>query len=966
MNKKTFKTLATGAAITLATVGASTVSADTQYDIFLNRVTGEWQTVNHATGEIVKSEPNGTYSTYDEANAGLSSWLETQASTVETPTAETTAAEAPKTSADVKPALDAQQAVVDATATEASQAQADADTADQDIATAQADVDTATQAVKDAEANAANATPENIAANQADQAANLADQAANATETDEVNAEIADQTGKVADAQTAVDTAQAEKDQADATVVSKQADVKSAQDALSGTGLAEAQATLDQATADVKTAQDNVASAATAVDTAIKADAERGAKIKDAQTDVAVKTDAVNTAKAKLTAAQDAVKQTTDAVTKATDAVKSAQDALVNSNDVSPQLEFSEDTLEKLAQFGDILRKLKDVYEKKGFKLDPLYKSNIKADEEAMTITKLLFAKEAELNKLETQAEIRNVLEARMSAITTPYDLAKLYTDEHGNLTLSQDAYSAWSIRAVEGINYIRKAMGFEDSAIATIRSSETAKRTGESYQNGALRYLTIKKSNPDEFAVNPYSNHGRFNVYDHEYIFSGNSYYLFTDHESISWSIGFPTLESNYEPNYVGTEEDTVINKRFISGIATSLYILMIGDADSVWGHLDGLLTNAQYGFAHTAQNMAVITAVSKNRVVVPSEIDVPLFSSTSFNDSATLQANLTQAQTALAAAQTASDNAKAELTKASSDYATALELKTQAEKTLADATATPLQTQVAENNLRLATIALQNAEARKADAQKAVDNFSADLASKQDALNTAKADLAQAQATATAKTEALETAKVELAKQQGTLDSLNKDKDALLAEKDRLVEEAKALAEELDGYLNAPTRLAEAQATLTEKQTALADAQAKAETAQNKLETVTAKLAEEKAKLAELQAEYDKLKDLEDKAKDNVIATLPDGTIVAVPKDAPTAAEKPAVDGEVVVNREGIVTTPQAGVTVTPQGITYSRVDRAKTLPNTGEQTSLLALAGVAVLSSLGLAVTKRKRRG
>ncbi|WP_398584197.1 LPXTG cell wall anchor domain-containing protein [Streptococcus suis] len=33
---------------------------------------------------------------------------------------------------------------------------------------------------------------------------------------------------------------------------------------------------------------------------------------------------------------------------------------------------------------------------------------------------------------------------------------------------------------------------------------------------------------------------------------------------------------------------------------------------------------------------------------------------------------------------------------------------------------------------------------------------------------------------------------------------------------------------------------------------------------------------------------------------------------------------------------------------------------------MPNTGEQTSLLALAGVAVLSSLGLAVTKRKRRG
>ncbi|MGU7900859.1 SEC10/PgrA surface exclusion domain-containing protein [Streptococcus suis] len=977
-NKYIYGTIAATTAITLATVGASNVSANTQYGIQLNRVTGEWQTVNNATGEIVKSVPNETYSSYEEAEASLmASTVETPVTT-ETPAAETTAVEAPKTAAEAKSEVDAQAQVVADVQAQAETANHQAQFANSDVSNAQAAVDTATQAVADAEANATKATPENIAANQSDQTANLADQEANAAETDEVNAEIASQTQAVADAQTAVNTAQAEKDQADATVVSKQADVKAAQDALSGTGLAEAQATLDQATADVKTAEDNVATATTAVDTAKRADADRQTKIDAATTDVAVKTDAVDTAKAKLTAAQDTVKTTTEAVTKATDAVKSATDALANSNEVSPQLEFSEDTLEKLAQFGDILRKLKDVYEKKSFKLDPLYKSNIKADEEAMTITKLLFAKEAELHKQETQAEIRNVLEARMSVITTPYDSAKLYTDENGNLTLSQEAYSAWSIRSVEGINYIRKAMGFEDSAIATIRSSETAKRTGESYQDGALRYLTISKSDSDEFAVNPYSNHGRFNAYNHEYIFNGNSYYLYTDHESLSWSIGFPTLESNYEPNYVGTEEDTVINKRFISGIATSLYILMIGDADSVWGHLDGLLTNAQYGFAHTAQNMAVITAVSKNRVVVPSEIDVPLFSSTSFNDSATLQAALTQAQAALTAAQTASDEAKAKLTQASSDYATALELKTQAEKTLADATATPLQTQVAENNLRLAEIALQNAEARKADAQKAVDNFSADLATKKSALDTAKTELAQAQATATAKAEALETAKAELAKQQDTLDSLNKDKVALLAEKDRLVEEAKALAEELDGYMNAPARLADAQATLTEKQAALTEAQAKAETAQNKLETVTAKLAEEKAKLSELQAEYNKLKDLEDKAKDNVIATLPDGTIVAVPKVAPTVAEKPAVDVDAVkqaldkgqdvtvVDGKVVVANPQAGVTVTPQGITYSRVERAKTLPNTGEQTSLLALAGVAVLSSLGLASARRRKQG
>ncbi|WP_153057979.1 LPXTG cell wall anchor domain-containing protein, partial [Streptococcus suis] len=151
------------------------------------------------------------------------------------------------------------------------------------------------------------------------------------------------------------------------------------------------------------------------------------------------------------------------------------------------------------------------------------------------------------------------------------------------------------------------------------------------------------------------------------------------------------------------------------------------------------------------------------------------------------------------------------------------------------------------------------------------------------------------------------------------------------------------------------------------------------KAETAQTKLETVTAKLAEEKAKLAELQAEYATVKELEDKAKDNIIATLPDGTIVAVPNTAPTADAKPAVDVNLVkdavakgqdvtvVDGEVVVTNPQAGVTVTqtPTGekVTYSRVERAKTLPNTGEQTSLLTLAGVTVLSSLGLASARRR---
>ncbi|HEL2475541.1 TPA: SEC10/PgrA surface exclusion domain-containing protein [Streptococcus suis] len=876
-NKYIYGTIAATTAITLATVGASTVSADTQYGIVLNRVTGEWQTVNHATGEIVKSEPNGTYSSYEEAQASLATSTVEAPVTTEAPAAETTAVETPKTAADVKPALEAQQAVVDAAAQDATNAHADADAANQDVTTAQADVNTATQAVSDAEANAANATPENIAANQADQTANLADQQANATETDEVNAEITAQTQAVADAQTAVDTAQAEKDQADATVVSKQADVKAAQDALSGTGLAEAQANLDNASKAVTDANANVDTATQAVEDAKKADADRDAKIKAAETEVAVKSDAVNTAKAKLTAAQDESKTTTDALNKTNDAVKTATKALANVDTVT-------------------------------VKVDSNFKSDLDNWKKDPSEDNADFLKDSGFNSISA------------STLKVGADDAKSAVDVNN---LTKDNQLDMSFIYVDAVNQLRKQLGMQTVATVTDNAITIAQNRANQYKQRGTDPVT-------------------------------------TGHipgaiENLARLGSIDTLK---------TVED-IKNAAWQAFLATSF-----DDSKSNWNHL----TPNMYANGGIGLSIANING-QYWLVAVLANDGTPI---TNPNDPATLQAALAKAQADQSAAQAASDTAQANLVKASSDYAKALELKTQAEKTLADATATPLQTQVAENNLRLATIALQNAEARKADAQKAVDNFSADLATKKAALDTAKAELAQAQATATAKAEALETAKAELAKQQGTLDSLNKDKNALLAEKDRLVEEAKALATELKGYLEAPAILAEAQATLTEKQAALTEAQAKAETAQNKLETVTAKLAAEESKLAELQAEYNKLKDLEDKAKDNVIATLPDGTVIAVPKTAPTVAAKPAVDVDAVkqaldkgqdvtvVDGKVVVTNPQAGVTVTPRGITYSRVERAKTLPNTGEQTSLLALAGVAVLSSLGLASARRRKQG
>lgn len=814
MAKSKFKSLAATTAITLATVGTPALAEETT------------QTVE-ATNDAVVS------------------------------TTEAPQAEAPKSSADVKPALDAQNQVVSDVKDQVATAQDAATEADQAQATAQADVDAAKQAVKDAETNAAKATPDNIAANQADQAANLADQQANAVETDEVNAKITDQQGKVADTQTTVDTAQAAKDAADADVAAKDASVKAAQDAVDGNGMAKAQDNLNKAKSNVATAKNNVDQATQAVNNAKKADADRDVKVKAAETDVKVKSDAVDTATNKVKAAQDAVQKTTDALTKANDAVTKAQDALANVDTV---------TIADLTQF----------------KADKAEGDSDFMTDSGATVIEQSSTKISENNK--------NVIVNIESITKQQQEEISLYT--------------------AQVLTEIRKKLGLNDMTV-TDEAIASANKQALKY---AQRGISARKA-------------GHIN---------GD----YTGENISLWS-----------------SASTMTMYDIKLGIYNSLMSQTFADAPSKWGHMKNNLKGNHIGVSlvNVGGELHVIYVIQTAGGV---ELINP-------NDPTALQATLTKAQADQAKAQTASDQANATLTQASADYAAALDAKTKAEKVLADATATPLQTQVAENNLRLAQIALQNAQVREVEAQKAVDNFSADLATKQAKLTEAKTALNAAKVDAATKATELDATKAELAKQQATLDSLNKDKAALLAEKDRLVEEAKALATELKGYLEAPAILEKAKAELSDKEATLKEAIAKAEVAHNALKDLNVKLAEEESKLAELQAEYDRLKDLEDKAKSNTIVTLPNGSVIAVPKVAPTVDEKPVFDPALLVAKtndgEG-----KAGVTVTPQGITYSRVARAKALPQTGEQESLLALFGVAVLSSLGLTGARRKRRG
>lgn len=416
-------------------------------------------------------------------------------------------------------------------------------------------------------------------------------------------------------------------------------------------------------------------------------------------------------------------------------------------------------------------------------------------------------------------------------------------------------------------------------------------------------------------------------------------------------------------------------------------------------------------------------------------------------------LQAKVIKSQSNLEQATTAFENAKRALTQASTDYASALNLKTDAEKVLADAMATPLQAQVAENNLRLANIALENAKKREATASEAVANFSASLADKKTALKEAK--LVQ-----TTVSQALVDAKASLEAQEAKINSLKAQSEQLIAEKDALVKEAQQLADTLQAYLDAPVALTKAKQARTAVSVKLELAKADLEMAQSKLENLLTAQKAEEAKLAELEATYAKLVDLAEKAQENVVATLPDGTviavpkdapvaetlpelnldalvkedakdnvvkqlpdgtIVAVPKDAPVAEELPTVNvdelkkaldagkevtvdaqGNVVVRdtkpvadgKPGTVDRPQANneksnkayanaknVTIDDKGNvivkgqtytsqqqasskpTYSRVERAKTLPNTGTKESNLTLFILAILSGLGIALKRRE---
>ena len=775
----------------------------------------------------------------------------------------------------VKPALDAQKAVVKDDETKVDTAKADVQAKEATVASTEKEVDTATQAVKDAEATASEATPEKVAQVKDAQAKNVDAQKANQTATETVNAQIKAESNALAKEQSDVATAQANADQATKDVQTAEQAVTNAQSALDGTGLTSAQNDLKDAQKAVKDAEDTVADAQTAFKNATKADADRDQAIKSAETDVNTKNDAVKLAKEKLASATEHANSVESKLQSAQAELKSAQNKLANTG-------VDTVTIADLTQFK---------------------KDKAEGDSDFMTDSGA------------------TIIENSSTKISEADKKRKIDT-EH----LTEEQLLELAHYNLQVVNTIRKQYGLKELELNT-GSMKSAKNQAEKY---VQRNKTITEAGHlpgDYFGENASNLRDVTNMYE---------------------------------------LKQTIYN---------AVMTMAFADAPSKWGHSNTTFNMASDLGISIAKFGGYNTLINVYGVYTGEKL-------VKANDTASLEKAVETAKSNLAQAETASENAKRALTKASTDYASALSLKTEAEKVLADAMATPLQAQVAENNLRLANIALENAKKREATASEAVANFSASLADKKIALEKAQDALKEAKAVQKSASQSLAEASAKLRAQEAKVNSLKEQSDKLLAEKDDLVKEAKQLAEQLQAYLDAPAKLATAQDMKAKAEAKLETAKAELTTAQSTLEVVLSAYRTEHAKLVDLQTEYDTLVDLAKKAQENVVAKLPDGTVIAVPKVAPTADALPEVNidelqkalatgkevtldaqGNVVVKEKRETYSAPAVKSVENEKMSYSRVEKAKTLPNTGENSSVAMLVLGAILGTFGIVTVRRK---
>lgn len=352
------------------------------------------------------------------------------------------------------------------------------------------------------------------------------------------------------------------------------------------------------------------------------------------------------------------------------------------------------------------------------------------------------------------------------------------------------------------------------------------------------------------------------------------------------------------------------------------------------------------------------------------------------------------------------ANQDAKAKVATAETAYNTAREALANAQKRLSDLVGGTVDIPALEKALADAQTKLESDQASLQTAKETLALAKASAADKSKALEVAKTKLAEAK-------KANVTAEGVLAKEKETLEILSKAVAvAQVALTDARTKQEVAKTNFVTASAKAvdlTTKLANKAVVLADLNSKLADAKAKSSVLRAELETAKERyealkkdsnaknveylrLATLKAEQDKVEAEVQRLQALKDKA-DAIVAqggvvvqvVDADGKVVDVvdgTKATQNADGSIAIEGtHYTLNNDGTVSevvvptadngvssasvVKQAGVTQVDDKTTYSRVDRANSLPNTGSQESLLGLIGASMIAGLGVGyVGKRKR--
>ena len=353
----------------------------------------------------------------------------------------------------------------------------------------------------------------------------------------------------------------------------------------------------------------------------------------------------------------------------------------------------------------------------------------------------------------------------------------------------------------------------------------------------------------------------------------------------------------------------------------------------------------------SNTGRTSAHFLSVSDNRVTGNKldKTEVP-----NNNTSESIVKAYNAANSALLNAQTENTQAQREKTSASIANIRAKGEQETIQKRLDALKDTPLKTPTAQSNLEKAQDTLANANKRLESAKKALEALTADVKIKQENLTNAKNVLAQKERNLTNAKNNLATEQNKLVELKALVQTAENNLELAkekVAQANKKLEQAKA---DLETLLNAEPNLAKAKKVLSEKETTLK-------------EKVTA-LKEAQAILDELLKEQK----LDQETYDKLFALY--SAQVEAKRLADLEAQKKAIlesgntPVEVYDETGKLVSYQVKPKTVSQSPVAYNGAwdkKQDKSLPNTGEKSSVLGLIGVSIISALGLSVNKRKNK-